>query len=214
MLNYYYRIPLVCKLLQHSQESFYVCKMKARGGFVQNVQRVAGALAEQLRRQLHALALAAGKSNRALPQADVSQAHIFQGLQLGRDAGVLAEELVRFADAHLQHVVYVLALVVHRKRIFFVALAAADLAGHVHARQEVHLYLLDAGAFAFFAAASRHIEREAPGLEAADLGIRRVLEKGANVVEDSGEGGGIAPGRAPYGTLVHLDHLVDETVAH
>ena len=93
--------------------------------------------------------------------------------------------------------------------IILVAPPAADFAGDVHGRQEVHLDDFDARAFAFLAAAAGDVEGESARLEAADLGVRRLFEERADVVEDGGEGGGIGARRPADGTLVNLDEFID-----
>ena len=96
----------------------------------------------------------------------------------------------------------------HSKGVFLVASAAAGVAGHRHRRQEVHFHHFKPGAFALFAAAAGHVEREAARLEAAHLGVRGLLEETADVVEHAGERGGVGAGRAPDGALVDFDDLV------
>jgi hypothetical protein len=88
-----------------------------------------------------------------LAQADVGQAHIEQGLQLARDVGHGAEELVRGFHRHVQDLRDVLALVLHFERFAVVAHAVAHVAGHVHVGQKVHLHFDHAVALAGFAAA-------------------------------------------------------------
>ena len=61
MLYYYYRIALVGKPAEHSQQGFYICKMQACRGFVQNIKRASGTFAEKLRREFHSLAFSSGK---------------------------------------------------------------------------------------------------------------------------------------------------------
>ena len=140
---------------------------------------------------------------------DVSQAHVQQGLELGRDFGMSLEELVGLFDGHLQHIIDVFALVAHCKGVFLVSLAPAGIALDIDRRQEIHLYHLDAGSLALLAAATFDIEGEAPGLEAAHLGVLSLLEKGADVAPYAGESGRIGARAAAYGALVHLHHLVN-----
>jgi hypothetical protein len=61
----------------------------------------------------------------------------------------------------------VAALVADLERLAVVALALADVAGHVDVGQEVHLDLDHAVALAGLAAAALHVEAEAPGVVAA-----------------------------------------------
>ena len=56
-------IPLIHKLLQDFEQGLYVFEMQAGGRLVQHIQGIAGGFAEQLGRQFHTLALAAGKGH-------------------------------------------------------------------------------------------------------------------------------------------------------
>ena len=88
-------------------------------------------------------------------------------------------------------------------------MAAARLAAHVDVGQEVHLDGLHARPAALLAAAALDVERETPGLEAADLGVGRHLEQLADVGKDVRIGRGIRPRSAPDGRLVDNDQFVD-----
>lgn len=56
-----HRVALIDKLLQNVEQYLDVFEVKAGRRLVKDVQRVAGRLSEQLRRQFHSLTLAAGK---------------------------------------------------------------------------------------------------------------------------------------------------------
>ena len=81
--------------------------------------------------------------------------------------GTALRNSVRVLDRHVQDLRDVAALVLHLQRLAVVALAVADVAGHVDVGQEVHLDLDHAVALAGLAAAARHVEGEAPGAVAA-----------------------------------------------
>ncbi|MNZ73816.1 hypothetical protein D3C78_922440 [compost metagenome] len=72
-------------------------------------------------------------------------------------------------NRHLQHLGYVLALVLHLQRLSVIALALAYLTRHIHIRQEMHFNLDDAVSTARFAASALHIEAKAAFLIAANL---------------------------------------------
>ena len=154
------------------------------------------------------MAFAARQGYRALPQVHVSQSYIHQRPEFLGDFGDRPEEFVRLGDGHFQHIVDVFALVPDRQGIFLVSFAAAFLANHVNGRQEIHFNDLDARAFAFLAASAGNIEREPAGLEAAHLGVGRILEEVADVAEHAGKGGRIAAGRASDGALVNFNQFV------
>ena len=123
--------------------------------------------------------------------------------------GTLAKNSTRLLDAHLEHLGDVLALVADLERLAVVALALADLAGHVHVGQEVHLDLDLPVALAGLAAAALDVEAEAAGLVAAQLALGRLREELADVVEHAGVGGRVAARRAADGRLVDVDDLVE-----
>ena len=83
--------------------------------------------------------------------------------------GIFGEKLDGDVHGHVQHLVDVLALVLHLQRLAVVAMAAAGLAAHVDVGQKVHLDGLHARAPALLAAASLHVEGEAARLESPDL---------------------------------------------
>ena len=120
-----------------------------------------GGDAAQLFGQLDALRLAAREGGGALPQLDVIQAHVVQGLQHARDAREVAEELQRLLHVHVQHLGDVLALVGDLEGVAVVARALAFLAGHPHIGQEVHLDALQAVPAAGLAAPALDVEAEA-----------------------------------------------------
>ena len=83
------------------------------------------------------------------------------------------------------------------------------LAGHLDVGQEVHLDGLVAIAATRLAATALHIEREAAGLVATNLGFGQVDKQRADVGEDTRIGGRIRTWRATNRCLVDVDHLVD-----
>ena len=159
--------------------------------------------------ELDALGLAAGQRRRRLPELDVAEADLVERLEAPCDARDVGEEADGLLDAHLEHLGDVLALVADLERLAVVALAVADLAGHVDVGQEVHLDLDLAVALAGLAAAALDVEAEAAGLVAAQLALRRQREELADVVEHAGVGGRVAARRAPDGRLVDVDDLVE-----
>jgi hypothetical protein len=124
--------------------------------------------------------------------------------------GTGLEELQRVLDGHVEHLVDVLALVADLQRLAVVALALADVAGHVDVGQEVHLDLDDAVALAGLAAPALDVEAEAAGLVAA--GARLLARSGeqlADRCEHAGVGGRVGARRAADRALVDVDDLVD-----
>ena len=154
---------------------------------VQNVQSAAGTPACKLCRQFHPLAFATGESDCRLAQPDITQPYIYHRFQFLGDGRNAAEEFVCFAYGHFQNIIDILAFVFYSQSIFLVPASPAFLADNIDRRQEIHFYYLDSGSLAFFTASSRNIERESSGLEPTDLRIRSRFEKGAYVIENTGE---------------------------
>src|SRR5262249_44995662 len=129
------------------------------------------------------------------------------------DARHRLEEVQRLLDRHVQHLGDGLALVVHLQRLPVVPGAVADLARHVDVGQEVHLDLDGACARAVPAAATLDVEGEPTGQVPADLGLHRLGEQLADVVEDAGVCGGVRPGGTADRRLVDVHDLVHQVVA-
>ena len=183
--------------------------MQAGGGLVQDVDRApCGPLAELLA-QLHALGLAAGEGGRALPQADVAEAHVDQRLQLVGQHGNGCEEDQGLLHGHVQHIGDALALVVDLQGLAVVALALALLAGDVDIWEKVHLDAQQAIALALIAAPALDVEAVAAGRVAPGLALRQVCEELPQGREQTRVGGGVAARGAPDGGLVDVDDLVD-----
>ena len=204
-----HRVALVDQPLEHLEQLVDVVEVQAGGGLVEDVERLAGGDLAELGGELDALGLAAGERRRRLAELDVAEADVVERLEQPRDARDVGEELDRLLDAHVEHVGDVLALVADLERLAVVALAVADLAGHVDVGQEVHLDLELAVALAGLAAAALDVEAEAPGLVAAQLALRGLREELADLVEDAGVGGRVAARRAADGRLVDVDDLVE-----
>src|SRR5690606_4494803 len=130
-----------------------------------------------------------------------------------RDRRHRFEQLERILDRHFQHVVDAVALVQDLQRLAVVALALADVAGHVHVRQEVHLDLDQAVALAGLAAATTHVEAEASRRVAARTRLGHLGEQLAQRREQPGVGGRVAARRAPDRRLVDVHYLVEQVEA-
>ena len=192
VLDHHDRVAVVAQLVQHGEQVLDVVEVQAGGRLVEDVQRAAGIAAREFLRQLHALRFAAGQRGRRLAELDVAQADVDQRLELARDRRHRLEQLQRVLDRHLQHVVDAVALVEDLQRLAVVALAVADVAGHVHVGQEVHLDLDQAVALAGFAAAAAHVEAEAARRVAARARFRHLREQLAQRREQAGVGRRIA----------------------
>ena len=96
------------------------------------------------------------------------------------------------------------------ERFPVVAPAFAFFAGHIDVGQELHLDADDAVALAGFTASALDVEAEATRLVATSFGFGQAGIEFTNVREDADIGGRIAARRPADGTLVDIDHLVQE----
>ena len=103
----------------------------------------------------------------------------------------------------------VLALVAYFQCLAVVALALADVAGHVDVRQEVHLYLGHAVSLAGLAAATFYVEAETPGLVTPGAGLLGAGKQLPHGGENTGIGRRVGAGCAPNRALVDVDAFVD-----
>ena len=126
-----------------------------------------------------------------------------------RQAVVVLEELQRLGHGLIQHLRNIEPLPLDPQSRLVVAATAAHLAGHMHIGEKVHLHCAHPVPFAGLAAATLHIEREAPRAKAGDLGLRGHGVDLANEVECLGVGGWVRARRAANRLLVDVDHLVD-----
>ncbi len=100
-------------------------------------------------------------------------------------------------------------LYLHGESFRVVSAAAADFAGDVDVREEIHFDAAEAVALAGFAAAAFYVEAEAAGAVAALAGFGELGEEFADGGEDAGVGGGVGSRRAADGGLVDFDDFVD-----
>ena len=119
----------------------HIGNVQACGGFVQHIDRTARAALTELCCQLHPLGLAAGECGAALPQLHIAQTHIVESLDLVQNLLLVCEEGAGLLHRHIQHIRNVLSLVAHLQRLPVIPLAAANVAGDVNVRQEMHLNL-------------------------------------------------------------------------
>ena len=204
-----HRVAGIDEALQHVEQLPHVLEVQARRGLVEDVEGLARLLAVQLLGELDALGLAAGERGGGLPQPDVAKAHVIERLQLVLDARDVAKESECLRDAHVEYLGDVLTVVGDLERLPVVARTVAHLAGNVDVRQEVHLDLDLAIAFAGLAAPARNVEAEAAGTVAARAALGRAGEQGAQIVPEADVGGRVGAWRAADGRLVHVDDLVN-----
>ena len=203
------RVALVDQALEHAEQLADVLEVQAGGRLVEHVDGAPGGALLQLGGELDPLRLTAGQGGRGLAEPDVAEPDVVERLHVPGDGGHRLEEVGGLLDRHVEHVGDRLALEVHLERLAVVAGAVADLARHVDVGEEVHLDLDRAVAGARVAAPALDVEREPPGLVAADLRLGRGGEQLADVVEDAGVGGRVGARGAPDRALVDVHDLVE-----
>src|SRR5258708_2042540 len=92
-----------------------------------------------MRRQFHALRLAAREGGRGLSQPQISQPNFLERPQLLGDLGRLGEELQRFLHRQIQYFVNVFSSVTHLEYRRLVARALALLTDQFDVSQKLHL---------------------------------------------------------------------------
>ena len=182
--------------------------MQARSRLIQNVDGLAGAPSGQLGGQLNPLGFPSGQGRGRLSQLDIGKSHVVQSLNFPADRWHIFEEGHGLFHSHIQHIKDALALILHIQSLPVVPFSLADLAGHVHVRQEMHLDFDDSVAGAGFTAAAFHIEAETTLLIALALGVGCGREQVADLVEYAGVSGRVGTGRPPNRGLVDGNDLV------
>ena len=122
----------------------------------------------------------------------------------------VGKEHYRFLHGHVQHIRNGLFLILYFQRFAVVARALAHLAGYIYVRQKVHFDLQDAVTLAGFAAAALDVEAEPSRAVAAHLGVLRLGEYGADIVEHAGVGGGVGARGAADGLLIDANDFIHE----
>jgi len=89
----------------------------------------------------------------------------------------------------------------------------ADIAGHVHIRQEVHFNSDKAITLAGLTSATLHVKREAACVIATFAGSGRLCEELADWRKEARISGGIASRCSSNWALVHTDDLIEELQA-
>ena len=191
MFDHHHGIALVDERVEDFEEFADVLEMQPGGGFIEDVERVAGGAAREFLGEFDALRLAARQRGRLLADLDIAEADFVEHRQLVGDGGLGLEELDAVLDGHVEHIGDALSLELHLERFAVVAVAVADVAGDIDIGQEVHFDLDQPVAGAGFAAPALDVEAEAAGLVAAREAFRQAGEPVADVGEGAGIGGGV-----------------------
>ena len=109
---------------------------------------------------------------------------------------------------HIQHVIDTLSLVFYLQGLPVVALPSADLTGHIHIRQKMHLYLNNPVSAAGLAPSPLHVKAETALAVAFGLGIGRGGKQIPDHVKHACVGSRIRAGSAADRRLINGNHLV------
>ena len=181
MLNHNGGITSIHKFVYHAQQLANILKVQARSRLVKDVECVSCVALRELGSQLYSLALTARQSSAGLTQGEVSQSNILNSLQLLVNRRDVCEELVSDIHRHIQHIVYIFALIFQLQCLAVVAISAAALASHIYIGQEVHLNGLHSRTTTLLASSALYVEGEASRLEASDLCVGSSLKEFADV---------------------------------
>ena len=202
-------VPHVDEAHQDVEEFLDVGEVQADRRLVEDVEGVAVRPFSQFAGELDPLRLAPREGRRRLAEADVPQPHVVQELELPADRRDVLEEAEGLLDGHVEDLGDVLVLVPHVEGIQVEPMPAADIAGHIDVREEVHLDLDQAVPLAGLAAPPLHVEAEPARFVAPEPRLGKAGEEVADVREDAGVGDGIRAGGPPDGLLVHQDDPLD-----
>ena len=208
MLNDQNGISHIHKALQHLDQLMDIRRVKSGGRLVQNIDGAARRYLCQLCCKLDALGFATGKCGTGLPQPDLAKPHIHKGLDLAVKLRQILKELRCFLRPHVQHLGNILALILYFQCLSVISLTAADLAWHIHIREEMHLDLYKAVTVTSLAPTALNIKGESSRAVAAHLCILGSREQIANIVKYARIGGRIGSGCPTDGTLVNINDLI------
>src|SRR5256885_4405922 len=203
----------VDQAMQDVQQPLDIGEVQAGGRLIEDIEGLPRITPAEFFGELDPLGLATRELGRRLSEPDVAKTDLTERLQLAFDLRDAVEKGGRLLDAHVEHVGDRLAAIGDLERLFVVALALADFVGNIDVRQEVHLDLDDAVAFAVFAAAALDVEAEPARLVAAHLRLGHFGEQLADIGKDAGVGRRVRPRCPSDRRLVDIDHLVDEAQA-
>ena len=227
------RMAGVEQFAQCAHEFGNVVKMQTRGRFVKQKKRAAPGRPERQRlfagaggfagarqkaRELQALGFTARQRRHGLPELDVLQPDIDDGLQCAHHLPVLREQLNGFAHREIKHIGHAeqpgLALNGDLQNLGPVALAVAVRAAQVDVAQELHLDMLEAGPAADRAASVAIVEAELAGGVTALPGQRCLRKQLAHGVPGADIAGRVGARRFADGGLVDKHHVGQVVGAH
>ncbi len=185
-------------------------EVQARGGLIENINRLTGRALLQFGREFHPLRLSTGEGCGRLSESHITQAHVDQGLQVAMDSANRLEELRGLFNGHVQHIGNRLALVVDLEGFPVVPRTVTDLTGHIDVGQKVHFNGDGSVPRAVLAASAFDIEAETALLITTNLGFLSLGKQRPDFVEDAGVGRRVGTRSPPDGGLVDVHNLVEQ----
>ena len=202
-------VARIGEIVEHFEQHLDVGEVQPGGRLVEEIERAAGALFDQLAGQLDPLRLAPGKSRRWLAELEVIESHVVQRLQLMPHVGDILEMRECLLDVHLQHVGDALPFEPHLKRFAIEAVPFADRASDPNVGEKIHFQPRRAVPLAGLAPSAAHVEAESPRLVAARFRFGQLGVQIADIVEDFDIRGRIGARRAANRRLVDGDQFVE-----
>ena len=182
--------------------------MKAGRRLIQNVNCLTGTALAQLCRQLDSLCFTAGQLGGRLAQTDIGKSHVIERLNLPVDRRNIFKKLQCLFHRHIQDIIDALALIFYLQGLTVIPFAAADLAGHINIRKEMHLNLNDTVTGAGLAPSALYIKAETAFIISSGLGVRGGCKKVTNQVKCTGIGRRIGSGCPSNRGLVNGNDLI------
>src|SRR5277367_5011265 len=195
--------------VEHLEQPANVIEVEPCGRLVEQVEGAAGLALGEFAGQLHALRLPAREGRRGLPEMNVTEANIDEGLQLLANVRNVGEYRQRILDGQIENVGDGVAVEFNRQRFLIVTATVTYFAGNVDIGHKIHLDAPLTVALAGLAAPAGDVEGKSSRLIAALAGLGQHRVEVADGGEDAGVGRGIGTRRAADGRLVDADGLVD-----
>ena len=205
----HYGVAGVREAVEDRKKFRHVMGVQSRSGLVQDVEGLSRTAFAEFGGEFHPLRLSPRKSRGGLPELDIAQSHVVEGLDAGADARHVFEKVQRLLHRHIQHFGDILPLIPHFQSLAVVSCALAHLAGDVDVGEEVHLDLDYAVAVTVLAPAARDVEGKSarlvsPGFRVGKCGKQLPYRREYVCVRR-----GIGARGPAYRALVYRYHLVE-----
>lgn len=202
-------VAMVAQPVEHAEQLFNIVEVQTGGGFVKDVERIAGVAFGQFAGQFDSLGLAAGQGRGILAEGDIRQTDVHQRLEFAPERGDSVEKAQSIFDRERKNFVDGLAFVMDFQGFAVIAPPPAHIAGDIDIRQEMHFNLDDTVALTGLAASPFDVETESPRCVTPRPCLLGTGKQLADRSEQTGVRGGVGAWCAADGTLVDIDDLVE-----